>query len=246
MVATSPPSTPQTQYTPRGEWLAGVRDTLPLMLGAAPFGLIFGASAIIGGLSPLATALMSALVFAGSSQFIGARLYTAAAPIPVIILTTFVVNLRHALYSATLGPAYRRLKPAWLAALAFFLTDETFAVVVSYEQRHPSSPYRHLYQMGSSIAMYLNWNLWTWVGIVAGTSLEGIARLGLDFAMVVTFIGIVVPLVVNRPLLASAMAAGVAALLTYSLPHNLYLMIAAFVGIAVGMYVEKQERRNDR
>jgi predicted branched-subunit amino acid permease len=121
------------------------------------------------------------------------------------------------------------------------LTDETFAIVVGYEAKHPDSPYRHWYQAGSSVGMYLNWNFWTIVGIIAGTSVQGLGSLGLDFAMVVTFIGIVVPLVVNRPMLACALAAGVTALLTYSLPNNLYLIASAIVGIAAGVMVERMK-----
>ncbi len=219
--------------------MAGFRDTLPLMIGALPFGLIFGATSVLGGLSPLAVIALSTLVFAGSSQFIGARLYNTGASLVVIWVTTFVVNVRHALYSATLAPGYKHLGQKWLIPLGFFLTDETFAIVASYEAKHPDSPYRHWYQLGSSLGMYGNWNLWTIAGIVAGTSVQGLGSLGLDFAMVVTFTGIVVPLVINRPMLACALAAGVTALITYPLPNNLYLMAAAIVGIAAGVIVER-------
>lgn len=228
-------------YTPRSEMIAGLRDTLPLMLGAVPFGLIFGATSVLGGLSPLAVVALSVIVFAGSSQFIGARLFINGVALPVIWLTTFMVNVRHALYSATLAPGYKHLGQRWLLPLAFFLTDETFAVVVSYESRHPDSPYRHWYQMGSSLGMYVNWVLWTVAGIVTGTSVQGLGNLGLDFAMVVTFIGIVVPLITTRAMLACAAAAAVTALLTYSLPNNLYLMAAALVGIAAGVLADNRK-----
>lgn len=231
-------------YTPRTEIIAGARDTLPLLLGAVPFGLIFGATSVLGGLSPLAIITMSLLVFAGSSQFIGARLFINAVSLPIIWLTTFVVNVRHALYSATLAPGYKHLSQRWLLPLAFFLTDETFAVVATYEARFPDSPHRHWYQVGSSLAMYINWNLWTIIGIVAGTSVQGMGNLGLDFALVVTFIGIVVPLITTRAMLICAAAAGLTALLTYPLPNNLYLMASALVGIAAGVIAEQQEKRS--
>ena len=95
--------------TRKTEFVRGVRDTLPLILGAIPFGLIFGAVAITSGMSGWAAATMSALVYAGASQFVATGLVAAGAGIAVIILTTFVVNLRHALYSASLGPFVRSL-----------------------------------------------------------------------------------------------------------------------------------------
>lgn len=232
------------EYTPRGELWAGVRDTVPLLVGALPFGLIFGATSVLGGVSPLATMALSLVVFAGSSQFIGARLFINGVSLPVIWITTLIVNLRHALYSATLAPGYRSLSQRWLLPLGFFLTDETFAIVAQYEAQHPESPYRHWYQLGSSLAMYSNWNLWTLAGILIGASVQGLGELGLDFAMVVTFIGIVVPLITSRAMLACAVSAGVAALIAYPLPNNLYLMIAALVGIGVGVWVERA--RDDR
>jgi 4-azaleucine resistance transporter AzlC len=93
----------------REEFTAGIRDTLPLLLGALPFGLIYGAIAATSGLSMTAAILMSALVFAGSSQFIAVGLVAAQTPVAIIVLTTLIVNLRHMLYSATLLPYLKDL-----------------------------------------------------------------------------------------------------------------------------------------
>ena len=112
------------------DFISGVRDTLPLLLGAFPFGMIYGALAIASGLSPAATMTMSALVFAGSSQFIAVGLVAAQTPVAIIIATTLIVNLRHMLYSATLLPHLKQLPQRWRVPLAFWLTDETFAVAV--------------------------------------------------------------------------------------------------------------------
>ena len=90
-------------HSRQSEFWAGLRATLPLVLGAIPFGIIFGAVAVSSGLSPLTAQAMSVFVFAGASQFIAAGLFASGAGLFVIILTTFVVNLRHSLYSITLG-----------------------------------------------------------------------------------------------------------------------------------------------
>jgi 4-azaleucine resistance transporter AzlC len=224
--------------TRRSEFIAGLKDTLPLILAATPFGIIFGAQGISAGLSPAATMGMSLFVFAGSSQFIGALLVGQGTAIPVIVLTTFVVNLRHALYSASLAPYVKHLPQRWLVPLGFWLTDETYAITIRHYEAAGDPQHRHWYYFASCIFMYLNWNFWTLVGIIAGQRFEGIARLGLDFAMVVTFIGIVVPLLLTRPMLLSALVAGVTATLAYPLPNRLGLMIAALAGISAGLLAE--------
>jgi 4-azaleucine resistance transporter AzlC len=226
-------------YTRRGEFLDGARDTLPLLLGALPFGVIFGALGISSGLTPAAVMGLSLFVYAGSAQFIAAGLFAQGVGIGLIILTTLIVNLRHALYAASLGPYMKNLSQKWLLPLGFWLTDETYAVVVMRYPKRDASPYKHWYHLGSSVAMYTNWQFWTLVGLIAGTQLEGLAEWGLDFAMVVTFIGIVVPLIKTRPMLICAVVAGVVAVLTVNLPNQSGLMVASLAGIAAGVVAEQ-------
>jgi predicted branched-subunit amino acid permease len=180
---------------------------------------------------------MSAFVFAGSSQFIAVGLF-AATPLPVIVLTTFVVNLRHMLYSATLAPHLGKLPRAWLLPLGFWLTDESFVVAAKHFTENEDSNNKHIYLLGSEIAMYLNWQLVTWIGILAGQAIEDPSSWGLDFAMVVTFIGMLVPLVKDRPALASVLVAGATAILANGFPNQLGLMLAALLGIAAGVLAE--------
>ena len=108
-----------------------------------------------------------------------------------------------------------------------------------------TQPYRRWYHLGAALAMYVNWQFCTLVGIVAGTQLEGIADLGLDFAMVVTFVGITVPLIINRPMLACAIVAALVAVLSNGLPNRLGLMLAALAGIAAGLLVEMLQPGSD-
>ena len=209
-----------------------------MMLGAAPFGLIFGTLAVPSGLSQGGALAMSLIVFAGSSQFIALSLLAGQASLVVIVLTTFIVNLRHALYSASLLPYVAELSQGWRALLAFWLTDETFAVVQIRYGAPDASPYKHWFQLGSSLAMYLNWFAWTLVGVFLGRTVPQLAHLGLEFAMAATFTGIVVPLLRSRPMVASALVAAAVALLCRNLPYKLGLMLAAGAGVAAGMAFE--------
>jgi 4-azaleucine resistance transporter AzlC len=210
-----------------------------MLVGAAPFGVIFGTLAMAAGIPVWATLAMSALVFAGSSQFIAVSMVGAGVALPVIWLTTLVVNMRHALYSATLLPYARSLPARWRWALAFWLTDETFAVVVSRIGQWTEGREAAWYWLGSSFAMYLNWQLWTLAGVLIGQGVPALATLGLDFAMVATFVAIVAPQLRNRPVLVAALVAGITAMLARDLPYKLGLMLAAGAGVAAGVAAER-------
>ena len=227
------------EFSPLSEFWAGGRDTIPLIVGAIPFGLIYGTLAMGSGLSFWAGMAMSSLVFAGSAQFIAVGLVSAGSGWPLIVLTTFVVNLRHALYSATMAPHVIRLPQRWQIPMAFGLTDETFAVVVNRYNQPDASPYKKWYYLGSMVFMYSNWQLCTFLGLTAGQMIPDAAAWGLDFAMPVTFIGMVIPYLKNRPMWAAVTVSGATALLTYSAPHKLGLMIASLAGIVAGVLVEK-------
>jgi 4-azaleucine resistance transporter AzlC len=230
--------TTQILPTRRTEFWNGVRDTFPLVVGAIPFGIIFGALAVTNGISVGGGLAMSAIVFAGSSQFVAAGLVGSGTPIYIIILTTLVVNLRHALYAASLAPHVKRLPQRWLIPLGFWLTDETFVVVSSRYAKVDASPYKHWYYLGSAVFMYTNWQLCTLIGLLAGQAIPNPSSWGLDFALVVTFIGMLAQFVRNKPTVAAAAVAGLTALAAHGLPNQLWLLLAAVLGIAAGVITE--------
>ena len=228
------------------EFIRGVRDTLPLLLGAFPFGLIYGAVAATSGLSPAAAMAMSAFVFAGSSQFIAVGLVAAQTPVAIIVLTTLIVNLRHMLYSATLVPYLKDLSQKWRIPLAFWLTDETFAVTVHRFRQGDASAEKHWYQLGSSVAMYLNWQFWCLSGLMLGKRIPDASDWGLDVAMPITFIGMIIPFVKTTPVAVCILAAGAASLLSLNLPYKLGIVVSAFVGIAAGLMTERNLKKAKR
>lgn len=222
--------------TPHGEFWAGARAILPLVVGAIPFGLIFGTLAASSGLSFAATVAMSAFVFAGSSQFIAIGLIAAGTAIPLIVLTTFVVNLRHLLYAASLLPYVKALSPRWKLPIGFLLTDECFVVAIARYHQPDPSPYKHWYYLGAALCMYVNWLLSTVMGLTIGSLIPDATQWGLDFAMSATFIGMVIPYLVTRPMIATVAVAGTVSLLAHTLPHQLGLMVAALAGVATGHF----------
>jgi len=234
------------QYTRKKEFWKGARDTLPLVIGAVPFGIIFGTLSGNAGLSAAATMGMSLFVFAGSAQFIAMGLVGAGTVWPMIVLTTFVVNFRHLLYTATLLDHLKRLPRRWQALLAFGLTDETFVVAVHRWRREDAGPHKHWYQLGSMAFMYLNWNICTLAGLLAGRMLQGIGGWGLDFAMVAAFIGMTIPYLKDTPTVLAVLAAALSATAFHGLPHQLGLITAAVIGILVGCTVETFQMRLPR
>ncbi|MEB3211538.1 MAG: AzlC family ABC transporter permease [Leptolyngbyaceae bacterium] len=235
----SPFKAPRTQFSPRSEFWAGARDMFPLVVGAIPFGIIFGTLAVGSGLSIGAILAMSALVFAGSSQFIAVGMVASGTGWLLVVLTTFIVNLRHLLYSVSLVPHVKNLPHRWKTLLAFWLTDEAFAVAIRRYDAGDRSPYKHWYYIGAALFMYANWQLCTLLGITIGQTIPNAADWGLDFAMSVTFIGMIVPYVRNKPMGIAVLVAGVVALLAYPLPHKLGLIIAAIAGITAGVLSER-------
>jgi 4-azaleucine resistance transporter AzlC len=226
-----------SQFTRGREFLAGCRDELPILLGVAPFGMIYGLLALSAGLSQGTAQAMSSVVFAGSAQFIAAQLIREASPAGVIVLTVFVVNLRHALYSASMAPHLRTLRPAWKAGLAYLLTDEAYAVAITRYLRDAGrtevSPYRHWYVFGAGLTL---WTAWQWssaVGIFVGARMP--AGWSLDFTLALTFIAIVVPTLKDRAGAAAAFTAGALAVAAHRLPFKLGLPLAAVAGVVVGL-----------
>ncbi len=233
----------------RSEFLRGVGEELPILAGVIPFGVIYGVLAISAGLSPFEAQSMSAIVFAGSAQFITAQLYAGLAPAGVIILTGAILNLRHMLYSASMAPYLKALPLRWKLLLAYLLTDEAYAVAILHQQAGRSADlkmgvsanypnHRHWHTLGAGLALWSTWQLSTAAGVFMGAQVP--ENWSLDFTLSLTFIALVIPALRDRPSIAAALAAGLAALVGYALPFKLGLMLAALVGVGTGMLLEKR------
>ena len=221
------------------EFWNGVRAEFPLLIGVFPFGMIYGALALNAGLSTSAAQLMSSIVFAGSSQFVTAQLVHDSASAIVIIVTIAVVNLRHMLYSASLAPYLHDLSLRWKALLSYLLTDEAYAPTIIKYERDGIKPFSHWFLLGAGFSLWFTWQVSTALGIFLGTAIP--EDWPLDFALPLTFIAMVVPILKNRPMIASALSAGVVALLAFSLPYKLGIILAALTGILVGTILESRQ-----
>ncbi len=227
------------------EFLSGIRDTIPLVIGAAPFGFLFGLLARATGLDVVATIAMSIFVFAGASQFAAVKLLAAGAAYPLIVLTTFVINLRHALYAASLAEYLRDLPRRWRALLAFQLTDESYAVVITHyrDAARGDAAHKQWYFLGANLAMYVAWQIDTALGFLVGNWFGDPRALGLDFAATLMFIAILAPQIKSRVDGFAALVAGAVALAAFALPSKIGLLLAIGAGIGAGVMLEQASKR---
>jgi len=220
----------------------GVRQALPIVLGYIPVGFAYGVLAQKSGLGIVNAVGMSLIVFAGSAQLIGAGLFGAGAAPLAIILTTFVVNLRHLLMSAALAPKLRGWKKWQIALFGYELTDETFALH-SMRMAGTSPPLAETF--GVNFTAQSSWVLGSLIGYLAGGQIADVRPVGLDYALPAMFIALLVPQVVKPVYLVVAVLSGAVSvslcLLGFSQSH---VIAATVVSSTVGLGVEQWINRS--
>ena len=214
----------------------GAIDMLPLSLAVLPWGVLFGSLAVQRGFSWLEAQLFSAVIFGGAVQIVTVELIADQASLLTVLFSAFVISSRHFLYGLTLR---ERLSPKplrWRLGLGFLLTDELFAL--SGDRRAYQNKFRLYYALGAGGSFYLAWNLWTFIGIVAGASLPDLTELGLDFAIAATFIALVVPEIKSLATLVSVLVAAISAVAFSLWQFELGLVCAAVVAMFAGYFTD--------
>ncbi|MBS1269165.1 MAG: Inner membrane protein YgaZ [Gammaproteobacteria bacterium] len=117
--------------TRRATFISGLLSVAPLVPGVAPFGLICGLAAMTTGLSAVQAMTMSVTIFAGASQLATLQLLAEGAIPAITVLTALIINLRFAMYSASLAPHLYYLGPRWRLSLAYFLVDQNYALSIN-------------------------------------------------------------------------------------------------------------------
>ncbi len=220
---------------------AGIKRALPIVLGYIPIGFAYGVLAGKSGLSDANTLLMSLVVFAGSSQFIAVGLFASGTGPAAVILTTFVVNLRHMLMAASLAPFLSGWKKRYLTLFSFELTDETFALHSAQASKLGDC---RLEALSLNMTAQLSWVVGTLLGIVASGLIGDVKPLGLDYALAAMFIGLLVGQCENRVRVATAIfSGGLATLLYLAGWHQFHIIVATVAGATFGLGVELWTRR---
>ncbi|MGG7645165.1 AzlC family ABC transporter permease [Rhodovulum sp. YNF3179] len=224
----------------------GFRDGAPFVLVVVPFGMLFGVVATEAGLNLAEVMGMTALVIAGASQFAAIALMQENAPVFIVLATALAVNLRMAMYSASLAP-YIGGAPLWQRALAaYFMVDQSYACSIAEYERRPEMtiPERIAYYFGCMSPVCIPWYAATYIGAELGARIP--PEFALDFAVPITFLAIIAPMMRTLAHVAAAAVSVAVSLALAFLPYNLWLMIAAVAAMATGAQVELWLQRRGR
>jgi len=214
------------------EFLAGLRDILPLVITVIPFALLLGSLAAQKNLSPAETGLMSFTVFAGGSQFVAVELWQSPTPVATLITATFLVNLRHVLMGASLVPHLRDVSQKQAYAVLFLLADECWAMAM---RRAAKVRLTIFYLLGLGLVMWVNWVAWTTTGAILGHALEDPAAYGFDFVFTAVFLALLVGFWAGPRSAVPWVVSALVAVTTYhSLPGVWYIVFGGLAGALTG------------
>jgi 4-azaleucine resistance transporter AzlC len=225
------------KQAPAGEsLLAGLSAGWPICLGYLPIGIALGVLAQKAGLSPIEIGLMSVIVFAGSSQFIAVSMLSSGAAFVPIILTTFMVNLRHMLMSSALAKYLGKTNRKVLFLFAYGVTDESFAVNLF---RFKTSNWGLPQALTVNHAPNITWIVATMAGGFGGQYIPSHA-FGIDYALIAMFICLLVFHLRGRKYLLTAVLSGILAVtLSMLIPGNAYIVIASVVSAGIGVILQR-------
>ncbi|UWR23088.1 AzlC family ABC transporter permease [Sulfitobacter sp. S190] len=235
-----------TSSSRKSTYLQGVVAGLPFVLVIVPFSLLFGVIATEAGLSVFETLAFSVVVIAGAAQFTALQLMQENVPTVIVLISALAVNLRMAMYSASLTP-YIGAAPLWQRALCAYLTvDQSYVVGISRFEKDPDMTVseRVGYFLGAVTPIVPLWYLFTLVGALIGAQVpDGLA---LDFAIPITFLAMIAPMFRSLAHVAAAFVAVVVSLLAVAVPYSLGLIVAGVAGMMAGAQTELWLERRDR
>lgn len=222
--------------------LKGATDILPLSLAVLPWGVLFGSLAIQRGFSWFEAQLFSAIIFGGAVQIVTVELMAENTPLLVVLFSAFVISSRHFLYGLALRERLSTHSAAWRVGLGFLLTDELFSL--SGTKKAYQTQFRLYCALGAGGSFYIAWNIWTALGIFAGTWLPDLTQLGLDFAIAATFIALVVPEIKSKSILICVMISALSSIVLSIYGQELALITAAIIGMVSGFWAQKLDSRS--
>ena len=220
------------------DFRSGLADGWPMFLAYVPIAMLWGTLAAAKGFSPFEALLMSALVYAGASQFVAIEMWQESLPIVLLIFTIFIINVRHVLYAASISRHLGEIPSRWHATLMYVLTDEAWALL---ERKALTHPLTLGYYVGVAVPLWPTWFISSAIGAYIGTKLPDPALIGLDFAFAAMFIAILAGFWKGPRTGAVIIASAVVAVLakTY-LPGAWYIVFGGLAGVAVAAILHSE------
>jgi predicted branched-subunit amino acid permease len=231
----------QREHRQRAEFWEGVRDQGTVAMGIGAWGLMTGVAMVKSGLSVLEALLMTLIVYAGSAQLASVPMIAAGAPLWVILAAAFCVNLRFVVFSAHLRPYLMHL-PRWQRLASGYVTGDLSYVFFARRFPKPGQSPDELarqqaYLMGNCAVNYIAWMLASVVGIVLANAIP--TQWGLGFAGILALLGVLSSLASSPLRIVSATVAGAAAVVAWTLPLRLNILVAIACAVAICLVLEK-------
>ena len=214
----------------------GAIASLPIIVGVAPFGALFGMLALEHTLSVADAMFMSAAIYAGASQLVGIDLFGANVAPWMIILSIFAVNFRLVLYSATVGRYFARWSLGKQVIAYFLLVDTLFAEA---EQRTDRGiPLRFSWYMGIGLPIYISWLVATYLGAIFGQLIPDPHTIGIDFFLPIYFFCLVLSFRARAHWLPVVAVSAVASILAYrTIGSPWHVSVGALAGVVMGAFL---------
>lgn len=221
-----------------------VKDTLPTVFGYIGIGISFGIVAASAGMSVLMATLMSLIVYAGSAQFILVSLLVIGTPIVSIALSVFLVNSRMILMSMTTANFFKENSLFENILLGSLITDESFALSMN-KLNYTDGKLTFKWFNTVNVMAYLVWAISTAVGAMLGKIINDPEKLGLDFALVAMFIGLLyLQLISDKSisLKVQLIVVGIMLPLVYFglifISSDLLILVVTLIGCTIGVILK--------
>jgi predicted branched-subunit amino acid permease len=223
--------------TQRAFW-QGFWGGAPFILVVAPFGLVFGVVATDAGFSVTQALAFSGMVVAGAAQLTAVQLLTENAPVAIVIATALAVNLRMAMYSASLAPHLGKASVVTRLLVSYQLVDQAYALAHQKFEQSPSMPLNQklAFFFGIVTPIFPFWMTGTLVGAVLSSQIP--ASIPIAMAVPITFLAMVGPMLRTLAHVAACFVSVVGALVFQFLPYGTGLLVAALLAMLTGAWVE--------
>lgn len=222
--------------------LRGVKAVSPLLFGIIPFGLISGITGANTGLSFGMSTLVNVSIFAGASQLTALQLISINANMLVIISTALIINIRMMLYSLSIAPYLQNMNNRWKALLAYMLTDQSYAISSMHFMNNPDEDNKSFF-FGTAFSVWAVFQIAAMIGYLMGSIIP--PKLGLEFAIPLTFIVILIKGINSLSGVITIIVSGIVAVAASRLPMNLGLVLGVISGIAAGYISEKLLKKGE-
>lgn len=219
-----------TQTSAKQAFWEGVKDHVPYVIGAIPFGMLAGFLAIKLGFEVWHAMALSIFVFAGASQLIGMELMSVGTTVAIVFISALAVNTRFMMYSASLAPHTKHWSILWKIVNAGVMVDSSYALCLKkFENQCENNRW---YMLGANALSWASWLTCTYIGALFGNIIPN--ELALEFALPLTFITMAAVFMKDKTSIIVALIAGGLSMALKELPYNAGLIIAITSGVLAG------------